>query len=275
MTKCLGLLLLVLGPIAGLPTAGWSQTFPADFPVVARTELTQEFATRTRWSLVVTQEPATAEAPGDLHFCFLHDGRAACPSVAIHFRCDYLDRQPACPPATAANDDRLHYNHLGAVAILHPKGQTTPLLVVSAVGNWVGPHTQAGKIVWAYRRDRDSFEEIFSGSRNVAAEEEVRLVAGGPLSGDILSADLTERSPFPFVITVYRLQRAARYVKTLEYRGRTRYRDGNALLVLDGEMPEIERRLHLRRPGDPLPLPLRLPMRCRAIEQHDGLEWCR
>ena len=56
---------------------------------------------------------------------------------------------------------------------------------------------------------------------------------------------------------------------------KTVYGDGNPLAVIDSEMPEILLRLHLRRPGDPLPVPPAMPATCHRLEMRDGVEWCR
>ncbi len=41
----------------------------------------------------------------------------------------------------------------------------------------------------------------------------------------------------------------------LRYRSATLYNDGNRLAVIDSEMPNIERRLGLWKPGEPIPTP--------------------
>lgn len=56
----------------------------------------------------------------------------------------------------------------------------------------------------------------------------------------------------------------------LRYRSVTRYGDGNALAVIDSDMPALQRRLGLWRPGQPLPV----PDRCPAPRLVRGELWC-
>jgi hypothetical protein len=62
--------------------------------------------------------------------------------------------------------------------------------------------------------------------------------------------------PTPIWIAVDRFTREHGYRQMLRYRSATRYNDGDPLPVIDSEMPNLERRLGLWRPGSPLPIPL-------------------
>lgn len=80
-------------------------------------------------------------------------------------------------------------------------------------------------------------------------------MADGPLKGAVIAAEPTSNAPYGYWITVHRLTADYNYAQTLRYRSGVRYGDGNALKVIDSEMPEIERRLGLWRPGEPMPTP--------------------
>jgi hypothetical protein len=80
-------------------------------------------------------------------------------------------------------------------------------------------------------------------------------MAFGPLRGDVISVDPTNDPPFGYWVTVHRLTPDYRYKQVLRYRSATIYGDNNPLAVIDSEMPNIQRRLGLWHPGEPLPLP--------------------
>ena len=63
--------------------------------------------------------------------------------------------------------------------------------------------------------------------------------------------------PYGYWIVVNSLTPAGNYRQVLRYRSATLYNDGNPLAVIDSEMPNIERRLGLWAPGQPLPTPAR------------------
>jgi hypothetical protein len=107
----------------------------------------------------------------------------------------------------------------------------------------------------AYRRDTDKFVRVYSHSTGRNNNQEVRFIAAGPLKGDIVAAEPTEKAPYGFWISVSSLASVDTYKEVLRYRSATRYGDGNPLAVIDSEMPGIEQRLGVWRPGLPLPLP--------------------
>src|SRR5262249_55156934 len=104
--------------------------------------------------------------------------------------------------------------------------------------------------------------------------EETRLITKGPLAGDIAVSTAPTKAPYHYGIILYRLTRGDRYVELLRFTARTREGDGNDLAVIDAEMPRILQRLHLWKPGVPLPPPERMGRGCTAIEFRDGIEWC-
>jgi hypothetical protein len=252
---------------------------PMSYPTIATTDLTVPFHTQSAWSLVVTQEPDARDEIGKIHICFRHAGKAICPDILVHGRCDHLDGKPNCPLGAKPNEDRFEYNEWQGVAVFRPDERSQdPLLVATVMGNYSGPlgaTGPVGPIIWAYRPDTDSFEEIFSGSRSSSVAEEVRLVASGPLAGDIVVNDRMDRRPYPYRIRVYQLLATRHYAKLLEYKSKAKYRDGNSLRVIDEEMPEIERRLGLWKPGDPLPVPPERPNGCTSLVLRKGVEWCK
>lgn len=272
--------LLILLCVALLVAGFSAKAFAADpmsYEIVSSTDLTMPFHTKTKWRFVVTQAPSNDidSEPGPLFFCFLHEGKPSCPSVVVR-SCDYLDKKPSCPRGFKPDNFTQPYNYFGNVAVIYPtKSSKSPLLVVTVSGNYGGPGTPSGPKIWAYRRKYDRFDQIFSGDRSSNTEGEVRLITSGPLAGDVIANNDTGRWPYPYEIMVYKFLRSENYVRILDYNSKAKYRDGNPLKVIDEEMPEIERRMGVWRPGEPLPVPPQMPSSCRTIELHDGIEWCK
>ena len=73
---------------------------------------------------------------------------------------------------------------------------------------------------------------------------------------------------------VERFTPANAYRRVLRYRSATRYADGNSLGVIDSEMPNIEQRLGLWKPGSPLPLPMGGAKACPKPHLKLGALWC-
>jgi hypothetical protein len=122
----------------------------------------------------------------------------------------------------------------------------------------------------AYDAQDDRFERIYAHMTGTNNNEEVRFVSGGPLRGDVISAEPTRGEPFAYWIDVNRFAPPHTYRTALRFRSATRYGDGNRLAVIDSEMPNIERRLGLWRPGLPLPL----PQGCPKPQLKRGALWC-
>jgi hypothetical protein len=216
-----------------------------------RIGLTKPFHTASQWSLSVSQDPPGEDSvPGLIHVCFIHKEKPTCPELG-------------------------EYNVFeNALPVYPTKASKAPLLVLRTSASWGSGRTLGTKI-WAYRRSADTFELVFANETGGNNNQETRLVTSGKLAGDIIVVTPPQRAPFAYGITVYRPSLQQRYVKILEYRGRTRENDGNPLAVIDSEMPEILRRLHLAKPGDPLPSPLRRPPGCDALILRNGIEDCR
>ena len=256
-----------------IPAAHADDT-PAE--IVSRTDLTEPFHTKGKWELVVTQEPAPDEvSEGDLHICFVHDGKPSCATKRIP-PCDAIDGKPLCPAKSGPESIPLNYNRFESVAIFDakPVAETT-LLVLKAGGNWGGPSFPFGPTVWRYSPERDAFTEIFSAVRSSNMNGEARFVTDGPLAGSVITSEPTFHRPYRYEITVYRLTPGGHYRQALRYEGKTLYADGNPLAVIDSQMPDTLRRLHLWTPGDPLPKPARIPDGCSTFELRKSVEWCR
>ncbi len=266
--------LLLLGLALLAPMARADE--PLSYKSVSDTDLTGPFHTRSAWRLVITQEPETDDnfGQGDLHFCFIHDGKPECPDIQIP-PCLKLDDKPICDKESAGSGTVGAYNGFDKARIFQPQGGSAgPLLVVHASGSWGGPSFPNGPIIWRYQPDSDRFVPVLQAWGSPNTNGEARFVDSGPLAGSVIQDEATGHRPYRYRLTVYRLLPTNHYRQVLSYEGNTKYNDGNRLAVIDSEMPEIERRLNLWKPGDPLPQPERMPVNC-TLELRQGIEWCR
>jgi hypothetical protein len=217
-------------------------------------DLAKPFHTLSAWRLVVTEGPPTKDfgendAPGALTLC-LHKGPAGpCVSdpVTIPLRKTTPDDPIAWEP---------HY--LIAAKAVYPRGpDAAPFLMIVTGSLNSGDRDQiVSTQLVAYDVDRDAFRRVYGKSTGHNNNQEIRFVAGGPLQGSVISAEPQEHLPYGYWIVVDKLNSAGSYRQVLRYRSATRYGDGNPLAVIDSEMPNIERRLGLWRPGDPIPEPI-------------------
>lgn len=106
-----------------------------------------------------------------------------------------------------------------------------------------------------YDPARDNFVPAYKKLVNSNSNQEVRYTADGPLTGAVIAAEPTADAPFGFWITVDRLGPSGDYKQVLRYRSTTRYGDGNALAVIDSEMPALMQKLGLWHAGMKLPVP--------------------
>jgi len=248
---------------------------PMSFGVVSKADLTSALNTATKWNLVITHEPDDSGIDGvvgSLHFCFVHNGKAACPDVCM-------------PSGVVLNNSRTchsqngtAYNAFEGLSSFQTVGKAKANLIVATVA-WTGGASAFwyGPVIWAYHRQSDSFERIFSAVENLSNNGEVRFIPAGPLAGDVVLNQLTYSWPYRYDIVVYGLLSPGRYVKVLDYNGNTTEGDGNSLSVIDAEMPEIERRLGYWKTGDLLPtIPqAAIPSQCKTpIRLQKGLAWC-
>jgi len=237
------------------------------YKAISSIDLSEPFHTKSRWSFVVTQEPASStriDVESDLgliHFCFVHNDKPDCTELAGW--------------SLAGGYGIGDFNTLARAEVVRPSGKT-PLLMAVGMFNSGGPGSaNPTTILWTYRPESDRFERIFSNHSAANNNEETRLIMSGRLAGDIIVSTAPWSAPYHYGIIVYRPSRFGQYVEGLRFTGKTRYRDGNPLAVIDSEMPAILRRLHLWKPGDPLPRPPTMPSRCSGLElRKDGTEWC-
>jgi hypothetical protein len=257
----------ILFALAAAPAG--AQRAPSVDKTLSAISLSAPFSTSSAWDFSATQGPPVDQVigsekdqiPGVIHLCLRHTGRAAC-SPQLDSRI-----------GDVSGSDFYSQPHYLRQAKIVRTASGRPLLSVQ-VG---GPHSGDGDQgiftqVLAYHRSADQFVRIYSHVTGSNNNQEVRYVETTPLKGDIVSAEPTEKAPFGFWITVNVFTSAETYKQVLRYRSATIYSDGNPLSVIDSEMPNIERRLGLWRPGQPTPLPVGSCPKPHMI----GMElWCR
>ena len=222
----------------------------ADAPL-APVELGAAFGARSPWRLVVTQGPTTEDyagfpAPGAVSLCLAPRPGAPCSADP-----DLM------PPQDAASGQGWEPHYLNAARPVYPRGRSgPPLLLIATASLHAGDGGQlVATQLFRYDRGRDAFERVYAHNTGTNNNEEVRFIAAGPLMGDVISAEPTPTAPYGYWIEVNAPTPAYAYKQVLRYRSATHYGDGNPLAVIDSEMPNIEQRLGLWRPGAPLPLP--------------------
>ncbi len=262
----LGAVLVMVGGVAGLVRA-------ADAPapgVIASVDLSGGFGTRSAWHFTATEGPPVSDefgsggdtVPGLVTLCLRPDAVGACdPQIEGALR----------PPSGDDMFSEPHY--LERAEIVRPRGASEqPLLLVQTASLHSGDGDQLVRVqVLAYAPASDRFVRVYGYTTGRNNNQEIRFVAAGPLKGDIISAEPTEDAPFGFWVTVSAFTPGAAYRQVLRYRSATRYADSNPLPVIDSEMPAIQGRLGLWRPGLPLPLP---PGPCPAPHLIRMELWC-
>jgi hypothetical protein len=163
----------------------------------------------------------------------------------------------AGPPTVAGSSADWEPHYLKLSQPVYPNGKTAaPLLQLVTASLHAG---DGGQVVVTqllkYDLEHDAFERIYVHATGTNNNQEVRFIIDGPLRGSVISAEPTSDAPYGYWITVSRFTPARIYHEAIRYRSATRYNDGNALAVIDAEMPNIEQRLGLWRSGSPLPLP--------------------
>jgi hypothetical protein len=260
-----------------LLTLALSSAALAQTTTIMSLDLSKSFHTRSLWSLQATQGPEVDGAipedkvDGVITLCLRKGTTGACdPDLATAFN----------EPGFAANGPDIEMlfgepHHLEEPLILYPEGAKRRALL------WVETSSESGvdgnhgifTQVLAYNRTKDRFYRIYShlsdGSNN---NQDIRFIDAGPLRGDIISVEPTNKAPFAFWIVVNALTPSFTYREVLRYRSATRYNDGNPLSVIDSDMLDIQKRLGLWHDGMPLPLPASGCIHPQMI--HDEL-WCR
>ncbi len=221
---------------------------------VTSIDLSAAFKTRPAWRFVASQGPATPDPfdsaneklPGVIALCLQKDVSAPCDPAVRSALQTTLPNEPFDAP-----------RYLNVARIVRPRGNSGPALLLLQIA---GPHSGDGDQavltqMLAYDRARDGFHRVYDRMTGHNNNQEIRYVDGGPLAGDIISAEPTENAPFGFWVTVNALTPAYTYKAVLHYRSATTYEDGNPLPVIDSEMAGIRQRLGLWQPGTHLPLP--------------------
>ena len=238
--------MLAVGPAA---TGVCDPAAPAASPPL---DLQAPFNTRSPWKLVVTQGPPSEDyggnpAPGALDLCLQKSPADPCSRTQVS----------SAAPGDGASSADWGPHYLNVEAPVYPAGQSKPpllQLVTASMYSGDGGQVRVTQLL-KYDRGRDAFERIYVHSTGTNNNQEVRFITSGPLQGDVISAEPAGNAPYGYWITVDRLTPERTYRQAVRYRSSTRYNDGNSLAVIDSEMPAIERRLGLWRPGSPLPLP--------------------
>jgi hypothetical protein len=246
---------------------GASVAFGAPQPPTAPIDLAGPFQTRSPWRLIVAQGPPATDyggfpAPGALSLCLEKMPGGPC-------RAD----QVMPPPQSGSAYDGWEPHYLKTARAVYPRGHgATPLLLIvtASLSAGDGGQVMATQLL-KYSRASDAFERVFARSTGTNNNEEIRLVERGALGGDVIVAEPTPNAPFGYWVEVLRPSAAHGYERVLRYRSATRYGDGNALAVIDSEMPAIQQRLGLWRPGAPLPLPASACLKPRLVRTE---LWC-
>lgn len=224
----------------------------SDVHVISSIELSKPFGTRSAWRFTASQGPDVQDpvgaledkVPGKIDLCLSHDNGLSCDSTL----------QSAL--RSSAGDDLFSQPHfLNSARVVHAKSKRALLLVqVTSLHSGDGDQRVATQM-FVYDRAKDKFVSIYEHRTERNNNQEVRYIVDGSLKGDVIVAEPTNDAPFRFWITVNELTAGGTYRQVLHYRSATGYGDGNPLAVIDSEMPNIEQRLGIWRPGLPLPLP--------------------
>jgi len=261
---------LVVALLAGLMSGSTiAQVF---HPASQHTQLYLEksFHTRSPWRLVVTEGPPVKDyggndAPGALTLCLRRDLTGPCIS------------DPVTPPLRTVTPDypiawEPHY--LLTAKVVYPRGpRAAPLLLIAtgSLNSGDGDQIVATQLI-SYDIGHDEFRRIYRNMTGHNNNQQTRFITDGPLRGSVISAEPQEHLPYGYWIVVNQLTAAGAYRQTLRYRSATLYGDGNRLAVIDSEMPNIERRLGLWKPGEPLPTPNGTPCIKPTLKQTEL--WC-
>jgi hypothetical protein len=219
--------------------------------VAAAVDLTAPFHLQHPSSFVVTQPP-TPDDPGDeqgLNFCFVENGRPHCSTVSANLFCSKEDN------GDGSNCDSVAktlfggpVNKLDGVTLINPTPSARyPLLVATAGFDFGRGAPPVEEVIWTFDTTKQSFRCIWFASINGGRNEDDRLITHGPLAGDLIVAvnDPTHHWPWPYGIAVYHLTNSLHYVKILGFIGKSAQAGGPPGAVIDADMPEILRRLHL------------------------------
>ncbi len=260
--------LIRLGMVSMVAGSAIARAAPApEQEMVASIGLADALGTRSAWQLVAVQgppveDPGGDEAPGVVTLCLREGASGPCdPQLRDALR------------AASAGDLFSEPHYLDEARVVHDRRVSgRPLLLVRTASLHSGDGDQLVLTqALAYRRDADRFVRVYDHVVGTNNDQEVRYVEAGPLEGDIVSVEPTSDAPFGFWVAVSVPASGSAYEALLRYRSATRYGDGNALPVIDSEMPNILQRLGVWRPGSPLPLPAGPCRRPRLVRME---LWC-
>lgn len=250
-----GVMVLALGLMSAAAVAQSPAASPTVHPTSQSMQLDLEktFHTRSPWRLVVREgkpvkDYGDNDAPGALTLCLQRGPAGPCLS------------EPVSPPLralTPANDVAWEPHYLLTAKAVYPQGpKAAPLLLIvsGSLNSGDGDQVAATQLV-AYDAGHDAFRRVYSHSTSRNNNQEIRFIAEGPLRGSVIDAEPQEHAPYGYWIVVNQRSDAGVYRQVLRYPSATRYNDGNALAVIDSEMPTIQRRLGVWKPGEPLPTP--------------------
>lgn len=239
-----------------------------DPKIVSSTDLTSQFATASEWTLVIAQDKSAPpelsdfEDRGPIAICFVKGLASDC-SEKLYQAVPSEQRWFGTP--FYISDSRVVY--------AGPGGKR-PLLLLKVCGARSGDGSCGiATALFDYDRGADRFQRVFENVTGSNNNQQTRFVESGLLLGAVVVNQPTDNAPYAYWIEVYRMADSGRYGRVLRYRSRTRYADGNALAVIDSDMPEILRRLGLRRISDPLPVP-KSTVTCTHPVLRKGEEWC-
>ena len=256
MTIRIGLVVALASGLSGGATLAQGPAGRAEAgstPQAAQVDLATPFHTRSPWRLVVSEGAPTKDygdnpAPGALTFCLRKGAAGPCMSSPV-----------TLPLRTRRPDDPTGWepHYLIAAKAVYPRGaKAEPLLLIvtGSLNSGDGDQIVATQLV-AYNAGKDAFLRVFDARVGHNNNQEIRFVTAGPLQGSVIKAEPQEHPPYGFWMTIYSLAPSGVYRQVLRYRSATVYNDGNPLAVIDSEMPNIEKRLGLWKPGQRLPTP--------------------
>ena len=186
-------------------------------------------------------------APGVIRLCISADGGRTC-------RPD-LSNLLKLAKGGGEDDIFAEPHFLYEARIVQPRPEEALLLLKVASVLSGDSDQRLVMVALAYDRKLDNFVPVYTAQTGHNNNQEIRYIEQDPLKGAIISANPTEDAPFGFWIVVNRPEGDGSYRQVLRYRSATHYNDGNPLAAIDSEMPNIQQRLGLWRPGSPLPLP--------------------
>ncbi len=235
-------------------------------------DLQKPFNTRSPWRFVVTEGAATKDygdndTPGALTLC-LHKGPSG-PCLAKPVT-------PSLRPVTPDDPAAWEPHYLRTAKVVYPDGQSAAPLLLLVTGSL---HAANGdQIVYtellAYDSSSDAFARVYENRTGQNNNQETRFITDGPLRGSVISAEPQQGAPFGYWIVVSKRSGGGAYRQVLRFVSATRYGDGNPLAVIDAEMPTIQQRLGLWKPGQPLPTPTDRDKPCTRPTLKRSALWC-